>query len=958
MDTYFRVIILILLGLKVTDSSGQAVTTTSNHPVPLDETITYGKLNNGLSYYIKHLPEDEKVYLRFHVLAGTNNQDPDQLNFAHFVEHMGFKSSTHFPNGIFSELLERKSLDMYQRDINAHPGRYNTYYRFKAPADNQEALETGLLWFKDIATGLHLKNEEIDTERGVLIQEYILSTPDNMEVAFPKEKLMFQLLPGTQNYSNFIEHHKTFDPERLKQFYKDWYRPDLMSIVIVGKIDDVPALERHIRNSFSDIKPKENLREIPDYDALFFDQSPQFVVVEKPSESLNGNEKVEIELFFRDRKTLDVISSKKGIQRRNKNGLLVKILNNRLREATMVYNNFFNFEVIHTHRSKVTIHPSSFKVRITTRHSREKEAVKTFTHILQQLRKHGVLDSEFMEAKKERINELEGTTSYESRYWLEEIQNNLVHKEALPNDKRGYMKNWLLNYEASEFNEFIKEINLDMPQDIGILAPANHPATSYTEVEIRSLINGLGDDSIPPYVKPEVPTILMASDEVEGLKESSYKERELGNSGARQLILENGVKVILKHMETSNPRKGIVLHGFSNRGALNFPPEDYFSAINAPLFIQNSGVGKFDKFDLRRFRKTNSLSIQGENPYIHNQESGFKIGADPKDAEAMLQMVYLFFSQPRKDTLAFQDWKVQQSLYYQNHRNLQQFGFHNNINKILGDNSGVSSGTERYLGIEETDMEKGFEIYKELFGSPQDFTFLVTGSFSVDSVTHLITKYLGSLPSIQPGSVKASNVNSIAAKPTGPVLVEFKSPNFNNITKNNYTYIPAYIVQANDEVNWKEKLIARALGGVISVEVGKLRFEKGYSLYSVGAAAQYNDYKNQHKFSATFSCPPEQYPLLRDEFAGIINSLKEELISEEVLEQALKKMRATEDPSGRGHSLHNIHEKLYNQYRFGVPWIDQKEIMSYIESITPVDILNAAQNYFIPENLYEFVMTY
>lgn len=953
MNLYYHIKILILFGLQATDFSGQSVSTNSHEPVSLDESITYGQLDNGLTYYIKHLPEAEKVNLRFHALAGSKHQDLDQFEMAHFVEHMAFKSSENFPNGIKNDIITRNSLNMTQMDIGGSTTGYNTIYRFDAPVDNQKALEYGLLWFKDIATGLHFKTEEIDTERGVLIQELKYRTADNIQMAISENEIRDQLVPCSQNYSNFIEHHKTFDPERLKQFYKDWYRPDLMAIVVVGKIDDVDALEREIRDRFSEIKPKEHPREIPDCEVLFFNQPPQFIMIEKSEESVNGSDIVKIDLLFRDRKTLELTSSKQGIKRMNKIGLFINILNSRLFEKSMVYNSIFDVNVRHTHGFGFAA-PSSFKAHITVRNNREKEAVKTFNHILQQLRKHGVSDSEFMDAKKRRVDELEGTTSYESRYWLDEIDNNLVHKEALPNDKRGYMKNWILNYEACEFNEFIKEINLDMPEDIGILAPANHPAIGYTEEEIRSWISEVGEESFSPYVLPEAPTNVMTSSETEKLQKVNYQDMGIGESGAHEILLENGVKVILKpYNPTQNDsRKRIALHGFKNKGALEYDAEEYYSAINAPLFIRNSGIRKFNKFDLQRYVSNSSFRVP--SLYINNYESGVKVRADLSDVENMLQLVFLFFTEPSADTLAFQDWKAERILYYQNQQiDYSYIDLSNNIKKIIGDNSEISSGTERYHGLEETDMKKGLEIYNEIFGNARDFSFIITGDFAADSIIPTINKYLGNLPSYHPDTVNTQNTNSFSSKPTGPILVQFRAPEASN--RSNYIYNPSYIVPSKGREDWKEKIITEALGHVLHTKVRGLRFEKGYSLYSMGAAAKYNNSMGQYEFSAIVRCTPEEYPLLRDEFENIIAELKTELISNEFFEQALMDMRSTYNPSSIGNSRYRINQKLYEHYRYGMPWVEREKILTYIDEITPKDILNAANKFFIAENFYEFV---
>ena len=951
MKKYFPMVILMLFGFQANHIIGQAVSSTSNQQVPLDQSITYGKLENGLAYYIKPVPESqEEVNLYFYIKAGSYHQDSDQLNMAHFVEHMAFKSTEHFPSGIHYELKTNKSLNLGQSAVNGSAGAHLTRYRFDVPAHNKEGLKTGLLWFKDIATGLHFKNEEIDTERGVLVQEFMFRTSSDSQETYAKFKLLAQMSPCMENYSNFVEHHETFDYERLKQFYKDWYRPDLMAIVIAGKIEDVDALEKQIANQFSDIPIKENPRELPNCETLFFNQLPRFVVVEKVSDSQLNDEKVEMELLFSDKKTPDIISRKEGVKRMNEIGLFIEIINNRLRE-TKKYGNLFDIRIQHTFKGSMV--PSSFKVFLTSYNNSEKGTLQTFTRVLEQVKQYGVTEYEFVQAKKKRIDQLRKMDRGGSLYWHDEIKDHLIYGEALPSDKPGFIRSWLSNYEVSEFKEFIEGINFERP-DIGIIAPTDHRALSYEEKEIRSWISEVSQGTIEPYVQPEAPINLMSSSEVRNLQELKYEDKGVRESGAREIILANGVKVFLKSFKPSpSPYQNkIMLHGFNNRGALDFPAEDYFSAINTPRIIKHSGVGEFDKFELRRHFSTNSLFMNGVNLYINNLEAGIKIDSDPTEVEKMLQLLYLLFSQPREDTLAFEDWKVQQSRHYKNQGKVEQHDIRYNIRKFIRDNSGVSRGTERHLGLEKTDMRKGFEIYKELFGDAQDFTFILTGDFPMDAILPLINKYLGNLPSFQSETIYTQNRDVFAPKPTGPVLTHFKFPD--SYSQTNYIYNPTYIVPTNNQDNWKENLLVTALGRTLRSKAWAFRLEKGYALYDLSAYGKYNKNMKQHELSATFRCTPEEYPLFRQEFAEIVTELQSELVSHEVFKGIVREMQDFHESRMKEHRY--IHDKLYSHLRFGEPWLDEIEFIQYIQSLTPEDILKAAQKYFKDEYLYEFVM--
>src|SRR5690606_19387102 len=166
-----------------------------------------------------------------------------------------------------------------------------------------------------------------------------------------------------------------------------------------------------------------------------------------------------------------------------------------------------------------------------------------------------------------------------------------------------------------------------------------------------------------PYTVPEVPKQLMGADEISALKEVGFKDKGESESGVRTLVLGNGVKVVLDTLNRNTDM--LYLHGFSPKGASCFSREDYFSAINGPEIVQNAGVGDLDKFVLGRFLERTSFR-QGMHPYIDYFETGIKGNAKLEELEMLLQLVYLYFTQPRKDKIAYEDWKSREKENYLN----------------------------------------------------------------------------------------------------------------------------------------------------------------------------------------------------------------------------------------------------------------------------------------------------
>ena len=199
----------------------------------------------------------------------------------------------------------------------------------------------------------------------------------------------------------------------------------------------------------------------------------------------------------------------------------------------------------------------------------------------------------------------------------------------------------------------------------------------------------------------------------------------------------------------------------------------------------------------------------------------------------MLQVVYIYSSNPRVDSTAFEDWKTNEIFSFHDFKggDIKNKDLANNIKRILNNTSGVSSGTERYKGLDKTYMQRGFDIYRELFGSAKDFTFIISGDFSENSVMPLINKYLSNLPNGKDEIRDIENIDNIYFKPQGPVLVQFKSSG--TLDKKNYKYKPLFIIPTKENEDWKERVTAEALGWVLSRKILELRFAKNYSLYRV-----------------------------------------------------------------------------------------------------------------------------
>lgn len=951
--------LLFFLNLCIISVEAQVEINPQKEDLPLGSSIRYGQLDNGFTYFIKPFSEEiePKLFLRLYNKAGSNQEDDDQLNMAHAVEHLAFKATKNYPAGVDNHKgLER--LGVGSSNLLAFSGRKYTEYWFNAPHGNEEALDLGLLWFRDISTGLKLKEAEIDQVRKELRQEFLDAVGDDLNGHSAVSRMYSELVPCVQDEADFLEHHEQFDPVVLRRFYRNWYRPDLLALSVVGNIKDLDEVERKIRDTFSGILPTPYPVEKKNCDSLYLNGPPRFVKIEREKDPSKYIEDMatKIHMIFRDSRS-GSINWKQSLQRAVLLQILIDVINDRLKEGTgeyqshdvLVFNLFENKEM-----------PSGMEITLSTEPGEEKIAIKKTMAIVRQLQQHGVTKPEWKRNKEKRLYFMKHMNEKDPNYWIEGISRYYNHGEAFPNEKNVHLQDWMSSLSLSELNQFTSVFLKEPPKDVGIIAPAGSRALSYEEKKIRSWIEDDWKRQVGPYKIPEVISGLMSLKEVRNLQEVNFFDKGMGESGANEIVLDNDLMVVLKKLETPTDTKKIKIHGFSRKGASSFADEKFSSAINAPAIVKNSGVNGMDKSQLNPFLSTTSILPGSISPYIDYQESGIHAAAAVEDLETALQLIYLYFTRPNKDKTAFEDWRKEERKSYLNPPyNLINKDFHNAIRSLTGDKlvggslgKRSPSGTKRFKSINSTEIDVAYEVYEEIFGNARDFTFLISGDFKPELVIPLVQKYLGNLPNLD-NPKKSPSIQEAAGMPKGPLY--FAIPSEGNYRIENINYATKFVQEVQDQGNWKETIKVEALGEVIRHKLWALRFEKGYGLYGVYAAGRFNRDMDRYEIATSLECHPEEFSTIRDEIKDIFSQTKSGSISSEELQEGLKRMYSLYDAE-KAKLPQVMNKRLYHYYRYDQPWLDPVEVEQFLKSISLEDIVEVAQKYCTDENLYEFVM--
>ena len=851
---------------------------------------------------------------------------------------------------------------MTKYDMVAFSGETTRFY-FDAPADKPKAVETGLLFFKDIANGLSLTDADINNVKGELQQEFLMKMADRLNEAAADKKLRAGFFPCIQDEPDFLENLGKQENEVFRRFYRDWYRPDLLTLSIVGNIKDIDALEQQLTSTFSDLVSPENPRKKLNCDSLFYEREPQFITVErvpKPSAIIPDTE-VELQIIFRDITTFKNISNKQGLKRLFLARWLGEILNKRFKDNISDYDSFPVFvEDGFKHGRLPSLQlEANFDDAITA-----KEAIQNISEVIKQVQKFGVSDSEWRELKLEQLNNFEQQADNTNDYWSRGIQKYILKGEALPENKKGFLQDLLLSIPLDDFNAFVTDFLDKQPEDIGIIAPTGHQSLALTEEQVRSWIKEVYKKATTPYQPLSVPQELMDSEEISKLRTAEIHEDKFSKSGAHHYLLNNGIKLILKPLEStlSSEKNKVIIHGFALKGASCFPSEQFFSAVYSPQIIRNAGVNGLNKFELERYLSKRDLLPGLVTSYIGREESGIQGSSSKKDLDLLLQLIYLTITSPNKDVEAFKDWKRSELKSYVNDE--RSWIVPPILDNAIGDRSILEFSQQfgdKFLkksrkmleGIPKINLDDSYEAYHKIFGDAGDFTFIISGDFEVDSVLALASKYLGNLPTSN--SVSCPKNVQTDFQTAGPVFELIKAPE--NYEMKNVLYQIAFVKPAQSQSDWKEQYLVEALSRVTEEKAWRLRFGMGLAVYNVSVYGRFNPDIKRYEISSSFSCKPDEYPIIKNEMHKIISELKSGEISADEFKGGMATMHLFYDLDKRGGRILAQSVTLYKQFRYGQSWVEPSELEDFLNSLTIEDITEAANKYYQEENRYELFMT-
>lgn len=808
-------------------------------PVPFDSTVKTGKLENGLTYYIKKNAKPEnKVDLRLVINAGSILENDDQQGLAHFMEHMCFNGTKRFPKNKLVDYLQSIGVKFGQH-LNAYTSFDETVYFLPIPSDDPEKLEKGFQIIEDWAFNAVLTPEEIDKERGVVLEEYRIGLGAG-------KRMMGRYMPKMMYNSHYAERLpigkkeilENFKYDKLVSFYKDWYRPNLMSVIVVGDID-VAAMEKKIKEHFASYKNPKNERPRKVYDVP--NHKETFVAVESDKEASAA----QVQLVYKDYDTPKPIVNVNDFRKSLVEGLYSTMINNRLNELTNSPTPPFTYGYSY-HGGTWARTKEAYQSFAMSQEDKQLEALKVLVTENERAKKYGFTQGELDRAKSEFLANTESAYNdrdkTDSREFVGEYQSHFLEKEPTPGIEWTFnaMKKILPGIELKDVNGLVKDYIKEDNRVVILTGPEKDGLKKPTEQEVLNTLK-VNDADITPYKDTEIASSLLRKE----LKPGSIVKKEKNDKiGTTTLFLSNGAKVTYKKTDFKNDE--ILMETISFGGTNLYSNEELKKVQFANGGLTQAGFSGLKENDINKFMSGKVASV---NPYIGNTTEGLRGSATPKDLEYLFQMTVGYITDLNFDKDAFEGYKQKQSGFFKNMASQPGFYFQQELyGYLLKENPRFFGMIPDEKAWEFTDYQVAYNKYKERFANAADFEFFFVGNIDDKKIEEYSAKYLAALPSSDKKE-KAIDLGYRMLKGEHKKIVNKGTDPKSTVS---------IMFYGDAQYSPKEALAMQALGEVLTIKLIEELRENESGVYGISARGSMSKVPNgAYNFTIGFPCGPD-----------------------------------------------------------------------------------------------------
>lgn len=907
--------------------------------LPNDPAVRTGKLDNGLTYYIRHNDKPAgraEFYLATNV--GAIQETPDQDGLAHFLEHMCFNGTKNLPGKTMLDYLQKIGAE-FGRNINAATGvEQTTYMLNNMPVSREGIIDTCLLIMHDYSHFVTCDPVEIDKERGVIIEEkrtrndagwrmHVKSLP----YYYGDSKYATCTLIGSQ------ENLETFRPESLVNFYRTWYRPDLQAVIVVGDID-VDQIEGKIKALFSDIPAAENpqpkeMHKIPD------NEKPVVGIITDPEASSTS-----IEVLWKSEPMPEELNS-------TDMGMFMDLL------KTYVY------YVMAERFGDITAKPDApflgaslgigglcetCEVVMGSVSCRDGEAIPAFRAFLteiEKMKRFGFTEAEVSRAKENILSSYEkaaeGADTRENSAFIQPLINHFFDNYAYMEPAAEYelAKALCAQISAPLLNQVVAQLITEDNMVIVCKAPEKEGLVQPTEDEFLKTVADIESADIQPNAEEAATEPFLNPSDLKG---SKVKKEEEGLYGSTVWTLKNGVKVIV--LPTEYKKDQVIIQLYKDGGESLIPTEDLCSFEDNifGLYLSNTGVSRFASTQVSKMLAGKKVSV---SPFISSVRHGIGATSTPKDIETALQLMYLYFVEPRFDADEFNTGISQIRAVLPNVVNQPNYKFQNALYSTLyGNDPRVFNISEEV--VDKASLEAIERNYRNLFDDAAGAVVAIVGNVDMATLKPMVEKYIGSLPKgKKPETWNADNTSRmVKGEKTNHFTVPMETPKA-TVLQVYSSYFPYSV---------RNEVLFDAVKYILDmVYTETLREEEG-GTYGAGVFADMQIVpENRETLQVYFDTNPESAEKLSKLAVEGLRKLMEEGPTQEQLTMTIENFKK-KVPENRISNTYWISNLLVN-YRYG---IDQDaEYEAAISEITADNIKSILRQMLDEGNFVEVIMS-
>lgn len=919
--------ILLLASLLVFTAAAQAQN--GSDPLPLNPKVSTGKLSNGLTYYI--LPNkkpEKKVELRLILNTGSLSEDDDQAGLAHMCEHMAFNGTTHFKKNDIVSFLQDIGVG-FGNDLNAYTSFDRTVYILPIPTDKPGNLEKGFQVLEDWAHNVTYLTDDIEGERAIILEESRLGkgAEDRME------RKWLPLYFNGSRYASRLPIGKdeiisSFKPDRIRNFYKDWYRPELMAVAVVGDITKEEAMAM-VKKHFEGIPAVSTPRSLPAFDFPAYQKNMAAVNTDKEATGYS----LDISwAAFPDKPLTTFADYKKSLV----NALFNSMLNSRYREITQKPNPPFLFAG-GSFGSFVRGY-NQFSINASTGSENPAKAIDVLVAEIERIKKFGFTDAELDRAKKTQLAFYESSYNNrdktESGQLIEEFIDLFLEGNAAPGieNEYNYAKTMLPAISLQDVNAVADKLKGDTKKFMNITGPDNAAIKLPAEDELIAAVAKAEKQTVTAYEEKAVAKDLLTKQPTPGKVVSKTKNQL---TTATDLVLSNGITVSLKPTDFKDDE--IIMQAQRPGGTSNYGLNDLYSARYAGSVQAAMGYGSFTPPDIQKALSGKKIIAGGLISGTRDQYTG---SSTIKDLETMFQLLYLKVTDQRKDTALFNSYiKKQKSAVAMSLAN-PQTAFVDTIGKFVYNNSPLAPiSVARPEDFDKINLERCQQIFKERLGDATGMHFVFTGSFKEETIIPLIEKYIASLPA----SGKKTNFTDNKLRP----VKGSHTFTFNKGKEEKSIVIQMY----NGEIPYSEDLAlkADALTEAMNIRIIEELREKAQAIYGGGlqGGLQKEPYPSYQLLAFLPTGPAKVDTLVRG-LQALIDEMQKKGPSTEVLDKVKKQWLEQHREDLKDNNVwasalmgNKVDKEDFNRFI---------KYETFVNKLTPKDVQVAAQTFLNSKN--------